>query len=372
MAEVNYVLDSVQQQTPDDVVTLLNNNYQYDYRKLLDKEKRKNKDLVKEVRRCKRHQRAISFRRLLSFLCVLLFLVSSLIYSGFAATKGIGLVIIGMLAITLIIDLIFFFLVIFRWMYLRTALTAAYVLLTVCAAAIALLAVIAFKLMTYLIVVGALLFLLIANFTRRLTRYKVRNQIFPFIMTFAAIFFAVICTSGAFVRSTDDISIERELYSRFASYDTVGVSETKYATLTGVMLTANDLLSYDDGQIYKVDEKVPSIGEVTTVDSWAFRDANAISTVVLPASVTALNAKAFEGSRVQTVEIHASIIYIEDGFTGSSVRVVKLLSNNLTSVAIPEKYTVPENITFYVPKDLLELTREINPDIADQILALPE
>ena len=97
-----------------------------------------------------------------------------------------------------------------------------------------------------------------------------------------------------------------------------------------------------------------------------------IDTVVLSPSVTGIYAGAFKDSQVRTVEVHSSIIYIEDGFEGSAVSEVKLLNSGLTSIVMPEGCTLSENITFYVHKSRLKLTRDINSEIADQIKALPE
>ena len=369
MAE--FKLDIRQNKTPTDVVRELNNEYQTGYKKLIDAEKITSRKLAKEAGRCRRYGRFLSFRRLVFLLFLLFFMASSLMYSGFAVYREAGLALLGSIALTLIIDLFFLILAIFRRDAFKTVFERAQLMLVLCAITASLLAAVMFNMISYYVVSGTLLLVLILNRSRRTTRLTGKSQIFPALISFAAIAVSVLCILGKFPYEDHSIHHERELHSRFAIYDILDIGNEKTASLFGVMLTAEDLIPYGEKDVYEVPATVKDNIKVTAISAGAFRDTASIHTVVLPESVDSIYSDAFADSAVRTVEVHHSgVLYIADGFEGSSVRNVRLFTDKASSIVIGSDCIMPEDLTFFVPEELVWDYRLLNSDLADRIVAL--
>ncbi len=213
-----------------------------------------------------------------------------------------------------------------------------------------------------------------------------------------------------------DTWYDRELYSRFATYEIADTQGERSATFSGVLLTAKDLLPLGEKEIYtvndtltndakmtndilifiqddvlkgrvdiikpindinslilkhiyKIDPTVKTKIKVTAVGPGAFRDATAIKTVVLPESIASIEAGAFDGSAVRIVEVYAPEIHIKGSLEGSTVTAIVLHSPYATKIVVEDISALPENITFCVPEELVWDCRSINPEIADYIIA---
>ena len=370
---IEYKLDRPQdEKTPYDVVHELSGQYKDKYDRLIEKEQIKNKKLKKELYRCRGYRAFLFFRRLIYLVFVLLFLTTSLLYSGFATNRYVGFGILGLIAISLMASLAFFLLAIFRQMYFRTALLLARIMLVTCAAIISLTSFILFGIISYFIVFLALVIVNILNHAYASTRYSAKSQVLPTLISLASIILAILCMIGVIREEAGSILHERELYSRFAKYEITEAQSEKSATFDGIMLTVNDLLPIGDKGIYQVADAVNDEIKVIAVGARAFNDVSSVKTVVLPDSVTQINAGAFDGSAVQTINVLASEIYIADGFEGSTVRIVRLLNNKATKIVIGDGLSVSENITFFVPEELVWECRTINPELVDNIVPMQE
>ncbi len=370
MAE--YKLDKRQNKTPYDIVRDLNNNYTKEYNNLINKEKVNNKRMLKEARACKRSKRFLSFRRFVFFIFLLLFLASSFLYSGFAADQIVAQGIVGLTALSLALSVFFFILAVFRLMYFKTFFMLTEIMLTLCTIAISLSIYIQFGMALYICISIASAIACLLNYIDGARLLSVKKQFFTAIVTFAGIAYSIALLLGCAPFGKDqDIYFNRTLYSRFEKYDAVSVEHGE-TWLEGVLLTIDDIIPTGEKKVYEVPSETKYGFKISGIYTDAFKGVTSIHTVILPDSVDSIYQGAFKNSSVHTVEFHSSLVYIADGFEGSSVRNVRLLSDTASVIVIGGSGTLAENVTFFVPKDLVRAYRTSNPTLADRIVAISE
>jgi hypothetical protein len=291
----------------------------------------------------------------------------------------------------------------------------------VCALVIAVIILGFFRANAYLFVALTLFVLLIQNKddAASVNHFRLIHRIFSLLIALFFIAIAVPPMLGANISHIEHSSIryDRGLHSRLAQYEVAKTNGEKSAIFSSVLLTANDVLGgaevytvkatlmdeteiisniedFFTQKVFKGDRKV--VNTIDNIDSYilknyfgideadkneikvsavgakSFKGANAIKTVVLPSSVTDIHAEAFVGSQVQTIEVYASEIHIEDAFEGSSVRCVRLLSPQATKIIISDTNALSAEIAFFVPESLIGDYRALNPELSDYITVMQE
>ena len=288
---------------------------------------------------------------------------------GFTTDRYVGYGIIGLIVISILVDLLFFILVLFRQMFLKRALMLTRVTLFICTVIITLISWILFGMVSYFCVL--LMFVLLFALTSDLPFDKVLVQLISWIFFIGAIAVTVLCMLGVIRETQSRLLHERDINSSFAMY-TIAEDENgqESATFSDVLLTAKDLLSYGDKGVYNIPEAVKDNIKVTALGEMAFKGVASCYAVALPESVTKINAGAFGGSEIRTIEISASEIYIADALEGSMIEEIRLLSPSPTKIIIGDGYTLPENVKILVPSHLVWDCRAINPDLAEIIIPI--
>lgn len=421
----DFQLDQSQGKEPIDIVNKLSLKYQYEYNKLHRKQLQKSLKLQKEIIRAKCHNALWFFRMIVHMALLLLFLASNIIYRGFAVNRILGIVILSIVALTVVADCIFCLLSILRITYFRHIVILTHDTLTVCVLLVGLIITSSTSLIInycFVLIATAILWSLNTAFLNQHNCSDIADQIkksLIFIITIIIISVPGLFNANRNVIENSETWCDRDLYSRFAMYSITEEQGEKKATFNGMLLTAKDILGTGNIEVYEIDDALSNesqlindaiafveedvfngnnkVGEfynkskdwvlknihkvdpnqqavikVTAVGSGAFRDTTSINTVILPESITLIEAGAFEESSVQIVEVYAPEIHIYDNFEGSYVSMIRLLSSRATRIYVQDASILSDRITFCVPADLVFECRSLNPELADYIIEIKE
>lgn len=142
-----------------------------------------------------------------------------------------------------------------------------------------------------------------------------------------------------------------------------------YASLTRVMLTLDDTINVDKGELAVLGEV--ALGEsaraVTTVAADAFTGVRSYSAVRLPESVVRIDANAFRESNVARLYVSSAALHLADGLANSHISEIYLEKAELVRL---DGAVLREGITLRVPAQLLELYQVSYPTLAERILAI--
>lgn len=103
--------------------------------------------------------------------------------------------------------------------------------------------------------------------------------------------------------------------------------------------------------------------KVTRIESYAFYSTSNIETVVLPSSVTTIEANAFSNSGVKNLKISSSYTVIYDGFEGTSIENVYFTPGANATIYFIN--TLKDGVTLFVPVDEYDAYCQANPLYAE-------
>lgn len=189
------------------------------------------------------------------------------------------------------------------------------------------------------------------------------------VLAFAVVIFLLAATLLPFLPIRDrsgESFLQGGVLERTVRYD---MGADGYASLTRVMLTLDDTINVDKGELAVLGEV--ALGEsaraVTTVAADAFTGVRSYSAVRLPESVVRIDANAFRESNVARLYVSSAALHLADGLANSHISEIYLEKAELVRL---DGAVLREGITLRVPAQLLELYQVSYPALAERILAI--